>query len=208
MPSEARGPFLPFWPHSLCLSGLWERNFARGSCLRCRRLPLPFPRLPNAFLHLNQGWSTFHALLPSRCIFRSWSTINLQSLLILSRQKPPNTLLPGVNDLPNHVRLHTCFYNDSEAIWFFQTRKYISGDNWAKAPPSSWITFSVENSWKGQEKRGKDSTLDLPLTSQWTLSNALNLCSFSLFLLQKEENHLALLQLVYMLNIIVKLFGP
>lgn len=37
--SEARGPSLPFGAHSPSLSCLWERNFAHGSCLRCRLLP-------------------------------------------------------------------------------------------------------------------------------------------------------------------------
>ena len=119
--------------------------------------------------------------------------------------------LLGVEDLPNPASLQgaSCihFYTDSDDVQFFQTRKYILGDHWAKAPTlNAWITFSVENSYKEPEKRGGHSNFALPPSSQLTLANGLNPCRFSLHLLN-EENHSFLFHLVYMLNIHGKLFG-
>lgn len=98
--------------------------------------PLTFPCLPNTFLHLNQSWSMFHSLATLPAMSSDWWTINLQQLLIFPPQKPPNTLLLGVNDLPNSTGARTCSplretshvhvdsdYDDTE---LFQTRKNTS----------------------------------------------------------------------------------
>lgn len=91
----------PFPPFS---SG---RNFAHGSCLRCRLLP--WPSLPPQYIPASKSELVNVSLrCPPRHVFQSWWTINHQQLprlpahfSSLSPLEAFDTSLVGVNDLPN-----------------------------------------------------------------------------------------------------------
>lgn len=188
---EARGPFHPFWAYSHFLSRLGE-EFCPWELSQVPTAPLTFPCLPNTFLHLNQHWSMFHSSgYPPCWLFWSWWTINLQPLLIFSSQKPPNTLLLGVNDLPNPRAPRVPPWSSRSPLYTFvpcfrwcmalpSKEMYLRG-HLSRSTCNSWVMFSARNSYEEPQKRNEDSRLVLIHTRQMTSAKSLNLCRHPCF---------------------------